>query len=57
MPRCYLAVKFVTSKQLRCFAIQMAEYRLRRLETCEEEEEEDIKNKWAAGIFDDWRKA
>ena len=34
----------------------MAEYRLRRLETCEEEEE-DIKNKWAAGIFDDWRKA
>ena len=56
MPRCYLAVKFVTSKQTLCFATQMAEYRLRRLETCEEEEE-DIKNKWAAGIFDDWRKA
>ena len=47
----------MTSEQTRCFAIQMAEYRLRRLETCEEEEEEDIKNKWAAGIFDDWRKA
>ena len=46
--------------------MQMAEYRFRRPETSEEEEtcvasailqSTQYKNKWVAGIFEDWRRA
>ena len=56
----------MTSEQARCIAAQIAEYRFRSPKTSEGGEtcvasaipkSTQYKNKWAAGIFEDWRRA
>ena len=65
--KCYIVTQlFVTSEQARCIAAQIAEYRFRSPKTSEGGEtcvasaipkSTQYKNKWAAGIFEDWRRA